>query len=1401
MNKIKIMCFVGIITILGIIIRANADDNSGLTFYVPFDKNAVAEFAKGNPNPLPGSKPGKLVPGIIGKGILLDSKTLLEYATAKNYKNAKGTLEFCFKYVKPVTGKGQTYLFCEGGRKNVNTIFFQRLYEGFSFNRIIWSLYTGKYSCVRLANVNPKTLGEWHHCLLTWNKDKDTDMFVDGNQVMYGKKTRSYRRVSRPTSRQLGKSDTMTFGPRNLCKIARGNQTAAVVIDEIKIYDRMFSPAEAEKCYREYFPLTADIGSRVFVQGKKKSTKISLENPCKKPVSVDMKWELTDTTGTKILQRGNSGKVTVVPGKKITVEIPLLLNKPGEYLLRTIFADKTEAAKNFRICCCPVETGPEKVEFDPKLDLKLLKEFDCTKKYSLEEFCDDGMSKVVSSPLGKYRVTSDKTPWSRFAYHFFINNPQAQHLAVVEYPDDHEYEMEVMIDNRGNVLYQTLENGVIVGGHYPNSNKMKQFKLLFWPTSRECTIMAMGWPIGILGRHVDEKVSAAAIKSIKIYEVIGGLPAVKLENLPPKNLRRTVGTREEDATSSREFGANLINQTNDFEQIYRMLNRRIKYMKFLGQNLYGMTLVHYSGGFYPSFIMSKDIARQSMFPDYWIELSLYLCEKNGIKVNAGLCLLNNEKLKAMANQTKEEIIAGKDTPFNIKWDGTFFGRGALFAGPPDYNVIHPKVQEHFLSVVEDILNRYGDSPAFNGFDFWFWSTMSFWFGDLKSGYGDYTVKLFENETGIKVPGDVPDPMRFTKRYVFLARTSKDIRNKWIEWRCRKVKEFWMKIRDLVKKKDPKLIINLECWAVLTANFININNASVIWKPGKLDSIYKYYRKGGIDLNMFKNIPGFYLGNVIKPNFNPKLKYQFFRDYVFAPAYIKAFQNHGMNSVWLEQNRREFDCMHNATPMPDYWIPEGSKTRYGGQPPRKGGKTQNRGKAYHGHLEKSGAVMANGDFYLEFYANILAEWDVRQITDGGLTTTTLGAEDVVREFIRAYLTLPAEYFEVFDNMTDPVCVRQLNRKDGYYFYMVNRDFYPLEISLNFNRKNFSVTDLPNAKKLTVSDNVKVTLGPYRLMSFKAPKGTKLVSVKVVAPKDKVAWLKGRMDNIKKLLATVKTKKIELPKLIGQNLPWFEKSLDSAWREKHYAWLRKLLDSVWAKNLETLLSGKKSELMTFLQAKDYAKKYFSRKTRSFKAMKVNSIPPVGSDEWKKAQPITGFGQVFLYSPGKVFLAKKPFEKTVAYCVYDDKAIAFEFECFDKNINKVVDERIRDAADLVKIMLSPYKNGKPYFYYRIHYNNANFYNAKCAIKNVGSSRRKQLKYDVIFKKERDRWLARIVIPFSDLRLKKSPVKGDVWRFNLMRKIRKEGKFALRCTPDYLPPKDWGFHCPARYENLIFE
>ena len=141
---------------------------------------------------------------------------------------------------------------------------------------------------------------------------------------------------------------------------------------------------------------------------------------------------------------------------------------------------------------------------------KLLHRIDCTQDHPAEKYFALGETKIVNSPIGRYRESQGEPPRARFGYRFAIENIGKPHVAVIRYPDDKQRYMCIM-DGTG----YDLTTGVFTGWAQPISTTMIELRQVFWPRWKDCSLVFMTFRKG----------EPAAAATIEIYE-LDDLPAL-----------------------------------------------------------------------------------------------------------------------------------------------------------------------------------------------------------------------------------------------------------------------------------------------------------------------------------------------------------------------------------------------------------------------------------------------------------------------------------------------------------------------------------------------------------------------------------------------------------------------------------------------------------------------------------------------------------------------------------------------------------------------------------------------------------------------------------------------------------------------------------------------------------
>ena len=208
------------------------------------------------------------------------------------------------------------------------------------------------------------------------------------------------------------------------------------------------------------------------------------------------------------------------------------------------------------------------VELDLGLKMRLVDFIDCTNPADLHDFLDQGTSKVVSGPAGKYRVTAPHRH-AFFSYAYRTAGRDKPVLLVIEYPDDAERIISFMTHDsmraeKPNTSF-SQETGVYTGEPYPLTNRMQYFTLVAWPQDDWSPLIVLNF--GRTG-------GAGAAGRIWVY-AIDDMPPLEVDEPDPANPRKL------DIFFPLAF---LAERDNFGWKSPRSIEHMVDYMKWVGLN-------------------------------------------------------------------------------------------------------------------------------------------------------------------------------------------------------------------------------------------------------------------------------------------------------------------------------------------------------------------------------------------------------------------------------------------------------------------------------------------------------------------------------------------------------------------------------------------------------------------------------------------------------------------------------------------------------------------------------------------------------------------------------------------------------------------------------------------------
>ncbi len=603
------------------------------------------------------------------------------------------------------------------------------------------------------------------------------------------------------------------------------------------------------------------------------------------PAPVTLEYEVFDEIGR---QSATNGAVSLArqDGFDLAGKLECGPLPAGTYQLRFAMhaADGAIERRNYEIAV----VGPikqrlvEGASYTDGLELREVWNIDCTAEPAPGEFIlwryqDKPLQTAVrESPAGRYRTFTENVSYAAFGYKFRVRNLFVPHLVEIEWPDDaarrflaQVYEPTTMIPAeypfaRGHAMggYQRADTGFFATREHPvASNQMRRDYMIYWPNEEQGCVFLY---------NADGRGSAApaAAARITVSEILNDLPALKVRDAGD----HLIGYHSERGPQSMSaayhaapLGAMFTMRLAgiDYPEFYRdwyvTAQNMIKRMRFAGQNMYLMGHFMYNGVLYPSkhYIFSpNEYGGADAMRDH-AGLILRMFERNELKLISNIEYTSTREFHKPPSE--DEIRAGAPTYLSVSRLGKVQAKGWLTW----VNFYHPAVQASLLTIADELIALYGEYPAWNGISLllsrWFGGPLQFcWYGakddPLDWGYEDYTVDLFQRETGLILPVDARDPDRFAKRYNWLMANA---REQWINWRCAQYTALYRKIRDRLTQARPDLKLYLLCFEP-TFSYSYRPTKQALDLEGKYDepdAVKQVLKRFGFDLQELRAEPG------------------------------------------------------------------------------------------------------------------------------------------------------------------------------------------------------------------------------------------------------------------------------------------------------------------------------------------------------------------------------------------------------------------------------------------------------------------------------------------------------------------------------------------------------------------
>ncbi|HEY3379660.1 MAG TPA: hypothetical protein VGL77_19465, partial [Armatimonadota bacterium] len=702
----------------------------------------------------------------------------------------------------------------------------------------------------------------------------------------------------------------------------------------------------------------------------------------------------------------------------------------------------------------------------------------------------NGPTRVNTSAAGKYRESNDgrgegvevdtQKParnFSGFAYQVSMDNTSTPYLLEIDHPDDDWRSVCVSIcdiyDAKAKKGFMPPGFGYETGGVYPISNAMQTERVIFWTNAKSVHL-------GLVSARIGRRVAAA---HLRLYRIDGPLPSL---GTPPQGGRFMGAWLEEKDRWHIQF--NTPPGLLDIERDYIGIQRWAELMAYTGMNAIWPTEAAYQQTTYDSPVLKGYLIKGHDA----VRITALMCEKYGLKYVPEIFLGKQGYFNANV------MTAGAEHPQDL-YDTTWWGMcpgtsGAQGGMWPTWNILHPQVQQKMIDIYGELADKVSDSPAFAGMsgriDGWLWDGL-YAITSVNWGYGDWTVAQFSKDTGVTVPGKAGDDGRFETRYRFL--TAPDMKAKWIAWRAARVTDYLRRLHARISRNRKDLTLFL-----CGNGMIDENHQGMI--PTE---IRQRLLEMGIDLNTLANEAGIAIVPV--------------GGYGRGKTFTYLADQRAYDAFLAPENKAVGRNRERAFAFGNYY------TEWGAEFPldKLGDPIKN--------AHYCGASDAVGVNNLERLSVVLADEDTMAIREGGYGYY-YGQRDVRGRWLQEFSRLPRLPFTALEIARDPVAVWYRDVTDplpgsgiekGYYFYAVNREAYPVTITLTLTGAKSMTALVPGEPVAWLAPRLTLTLQPFQLRTFRTGNGAAITAADTRVPQERIDFVKARLTYAQNVADAVTT----------------------------------------------------------------------------------------------------------------------------------------------------------------------------------------------------------------------------------------------------------------------------------------
>ena len=999
------------------------------TFYAPFDGSATALTSAGQAEPRR-SDHLSFVPGLKGQAVRLGSKqrSRLAYSFDGNVCARRGSVCFWFKPEwSDKTALKRHFLFAFDYPWTASRRRTGAIY--------LWN-YGGRCRADRSDQDDRYLIAkhlfrskEWHHIAYVWDEER-MNFFVDGAM----RSTALNKKGDDPIDWSQSFDSFFIGGSRE-------GHAADGLIDEFRVFSEPLSEQEIGALRAEFAALYAECAPMYFSAGHTGEISAQISNVSKR--SHNVTWTI-----------GKQQGAIEVPARE-TVSLPI--NCASLPLGQSVLRLSSQGVFPVETSVWGLKSGnPVSIPAGAELEMHLIDTVVLDKIPAPDRFVTTGDQALRELNGQPYMETGSKRG-SRFAVRFNLPGNAPLYCFEWDYPDD-DYRMADIIvqpvdassesrkqHGESDIHDYQLQVGYMTGDEYPNQNRMLTSRCLYWAEERDVAVV-----FAAIKDH-----APAAVSEIRLYQVTGGLPdAGVLLPKPVSGWNRSIALYYEDPAIAYGFATESL--MPGFEDL---IDRTMAYMKYSGQDLFVYPGVWYHGLLGPDYKPRPKTPHAPRFLEAWMTKF----DAEGMGVMPSFNIFDVPALRGIRTDTSVTNGSLHNTCAMVMDSGlvaykTSHGRA------PEVNILHPDAQAEILRDVDALIALGKSHPSFKGIDFRLSEHCCLWLGNIYAGYNDFAIEAFTKETGIFVPVNLEDPLRGKAYATWLM---KNAREGWVNWRCRQIARFYKKIatRLASARSDLRLVLTL-----LTP--LNHLGESSYADPHFVNTQNK---QAGVDAALFSDTPNIVISQGCRPmRFRagydvrrPHYDNAFFRDVFYNRKYYESLDTASL--PWIHNHDHYFETSFgdiqrqgkSVPPLQAPWFKE--------------------------HPWRVSTINPAGFYAMKQYVLPLRYHDLLGITRGGFLIGTYGLEQYLIPFAKAFRALPAKQFADVPKTSETLKVRTLTSDGWTWFYAVNTDDQPQEVSINAGAK--PVIDLMTGQSPVElsGELLELTLGPYQLRSFRVRGG--------------------------------------------------------------------------------------------------------------------------------------------------------------------------------------------------------------------------------------------------------------------------------------------------------------------------